>query len=63
MNALASATVFAQNTLTRSEFDIPENIAFAVIAGIMLFSAFKMVTSVVAESEPALSSITVTVIV
>jgi NADH-quinone oxidoreductase subunit J len=45
MNTLASALVFAQNTLTRSEFDVPENIAFAIIAGIMLFSAFKMVTT------------------
>ena len=31
--------------LTRAEFDIPENIAFAIIAGLMLFSALKMVTT------------------
>jgi NADH-quinone oxidoreductase subunit J len=37
--------LLAQDTLTRSEFDVPENIAFAIIAVIMLFSAFKMVTT------------------
>ena len=35
----------AGGSLTRSEFDIPENIAFAVLAGLMLFSAIKMVTT------------------
>ena len=41
------ATLMAQaaNPLTSSEFDIPENIAFAIIAGLMLFSALKMVTT------------------
>jgi len=31
--------------LTRGEFDVPENIAFAIIAGVMLFCALKMVTT------------------
>ena len=39
------AAVEAADTLTRSEFDVPENIAFAIIAGLMLFSAVKMVTT------------------
>ena len=41
------ATLMAQaaNPLTSSEFDIPENVAFAIIAGLMLFSALKMVTT------------------
>ncbi len=33
------------NRLTRSEFDIPENIAFAIIAILMIVSALKMVTT------------------
>ena len=47
MTALAAMPLLAQSvdTLTRSEFDLPENIAFAVIAGLMLFSALKMVTT------------------
>ena len=44
-NAFASTLLFAQDALTRSEFDVPENIAFAIIAAVMLFSAFKMVTT------------------
>ncbi len=44
-SAFASTLLFAQDALTRSEFDVPENIAFAVIAAVMLFSAFKMVTT------------------
>jgi NADH-quinone oxidoreductase subunit J len=35
----------ASNSLTSAEFDIPENIAFAIIAGLMLFSAIKTVTT------------------
>ena len=35
----------AIDTLTRSEFDVSENIAFAIIAGLMLFSSLKMVTT------------------
>lgn len=33
------------NRLSKSEFDLPENIAFAVLAGVMLFSAVRMVTT------------------
>ncbi|MGI9607538.1 MAG: NADH-quinone oxidoreductase subunit J family protein [Acidimicrobiales bacterium] len=35
----------ATNPLTQSEFDLPENIAFAIIAALMLYSALKMVTT------------------
>lgn len=44
---MSPALVFAEvgDRLTRAEFDIPENIAFAIIAGLMLFSALKMVTT------------------
>jgi len=45
IQALASTFLLAQDALTRSEFDVPENIAFAVIAAVMLFSAFKMITT------------------
>lgn len=47
MTGLAAMPLLAQatDTLTRSEFDLPENIAFAVIAGLMLYSAFRMVTT------------------
>lgn len=46
MTSLAT-TLFAQatDTLSRSDFALPENIAFAIIAGLMLFSALKMVTT------------------
>ena len=44
MNLLASLGLFAQQSSERA-FDVPENIAFAVIAAIMIFSAFKMVTT------------------
>jgi NADH-quinone oxidoreductase subunit J len=42
---IATLLAEAANPLTSSEFDIPENIAFAIIAGLMLFSALKMVTT------------------
>jgi NADH-quinone oxidoreductase subunit J len=44
---VTAALVLAEtgDRLTRAEFDIPENIAFAIIAGLMLFSALKMVTT------------------
>lgn len=44
---MSAAMVLAEagGRLTRAEFDIPENIAFAIIAGLMLFSALKMVTT------------------
>ena len=42
---IAALLAQAANPLTSSEFDIPENIAFAIIAGLMLFSAIKMVTT------------------
>lgn len=42
---MTAAFLFAQEALTRSDFAVPENIAFAIIAGVMLFSAFKMVTT------------------
>lgn len=48
MTALATINLVAAqaiDTLTRSEFDVSENIAFAVIAGLMLFSSLKMVTT------------------
>ena len=35
----------ADNPLTASEFDLPENIAFAVIAAVMVYSAFRVVTT------------------
>lgn len=46
MTSLA-VSLFAQatDTLSRSDFALPENIAFAIIAGLMLFSALKMVTT------------------
>lgn len=44
---MIAALTLAQDALTRSEFTdaLPQNIAFAIIAGVMLFSAFKMVTT------------------
>ncbi len=44
---MIAALTLAQEVLTRSEFTdaLPQNIAFAIIAGVMLFSAFKMVTT------------------
>jgi NADH-quinone oxidoreductase subunit J len=42
---MIAALVFAQESLNRSDFAVPENIAFAIIAGVMLFSAFRMVTT------------------
>ena len=44
---MSAALLLAEtgDRLTRAEFDIPENIAFAIIAGLMLFSAVKMVTT------------------
>ena len=44
---MSASLLFAQvgDSLTRSEFDLPENIAFAIIAGLMLFSAVRMVTT------------------
>ena len=48
MTALATTNLVAAqaiDTLTRSEFDVSENIAFAIIAGLMLFSSIKMVTT------------------
>jgi len=35
----------AGNALETSEFDVPENIAFAIIAALMIFSALKVVTT------------------
>lgn len=47
MMALAFMPVLAQATekLSSSDFAWPENIAFAIIGGLMLFSALKMVTT------------------
>ena len=43
--ALTNATVFAQQSLTREDFDVAQNIAFAIIAVVMLYSAFRMITT------------------
>lgn len=42
---MTGALLFAQDALTRSDFDVAENIAFAIIAFIMIAAAFKMVTT------------------
>ena len=44
---MIAALTLAQQSLTRDGFTeaLPQNIAFAIIAGVMLFSAFKTVTT------------------
>ena len=39
------AFLLAQDAVSQSDFAVAQNIAFAIIAGIMLISAFKMVTT------------------
>lgn len=42
---LAVLMAQAVDPLTRAEFDVAQNVAFAIIAGLMVFCAFKMVTT------------------
>lgn len=42
---MTQAFLFAQDAASQTDVSVPENIAFAIIAVVMLISAFKMVTT------------------
>ena len=45
MSAFAPSLILAQETLARSDFNVAQNISFAIVAAVMLYSAFRMVTT------------------
>ena len=45
MSAFAPSLILAQEALARSDFNVAQNISFAIVAAVMLYSAFRMVTT------------------